>query len=148
MRRSLALIVAAALVAGIAGYLFYFAWPAPLLDPSRIDAFAYGPEGVNPLEYVRHESASGSAEAALLGRILALVNEAPLSREPVRPREGQLLLILYRDDGLQYHLIQNGPRVVGLAEGDRGYLAALDSPGLAALLDDLKARGDGLTSGS
>ena len=129
MRRSLALIVAAALVAGIAGYLFYFAWPAPLLDPSRIDAFA-------------------SAEAALLGRILALVNEAPLSREPVRPREGQLLLILYRDDGLQYHLIQNGPRVVGLAEGDRGYLAALDSPGLAALLDDLKARGDGLTSGS
>lgn len=143
MRRTLFLVAAAAFVAGVAAHAYYFAWPAPLLDGTSIESFAYGPEGMNPLQFPRHHRDADPADAALLERVLALVNAAPLSRERVTPREGDLLLILYRADGLEFHLIRSGPRLVGLAEGDRGYVAALASPELAAVLAELQARGDG-----
>ena len=76
-----------------------------------------------------------------MDRVIELVNEAPLSSERVEPEDGRLVLVLFREDGLQYDLLQGDGGLVGLAEGDRGYLGALQSPELAALLADLARSG-------
>lgn len=144
MRRWVAFIAVCAAVAGVAAYLFYFAWDAPLLDPQAIDRYAYGPQGVNVLEYRIHTQAE---EGATLERILALVNEATLTRETVQRDPQNLQVVLYRDDGLKYFLYLDGARAVGISEGDESYLGSLDSPELATLLREFEAKGDGLSSG-
>jgi hypothetical protein len=125
-----------AAVAGLAAYLYYFAWSVPLLEPAAIERYAYGPQGINILEY---EMRSREEDDGTLERILALVNEAPLSQEEVESGPEHLLVVLYRDDGLAYFLYQDGPRVVGISEGDAGYLGSLDSPELASLLAQIQA---------
>lgn len=132
------LIVAATAVAGLLAFLFYFALDDPRLDGSRIDRYAYGPQGVNVREFAVLPRAE---DPQLVDRVLALVNDAPLTSDAVRPRDGRLVLILFRDDGLQYDLLQGDDGSVGLAEGDHGYVGALESPDLAAILADLARSG-------
>jgi hypothetical protein len=140
-RRPVVWIVAAAVVAGVAAYLFYFNWSQPLLDGGRIAAYAYGRQETNPLEFERHERAGDPT----LERLLTLIDEAKLTRTEMRRDPKGLLVILYRDDGLQYRLILDGPRAagswgVGISEGDQSYLGSLDQPELVALLRGLQAK--------
>lgn len=128
------LLVAAAVAAGLLAYLVYFWWPAPLLDGARIDSFAYGPYGANVREFELHQR---TAEGAFLDEVIALVNEARLSGDRVPPVDGDVLLVLFRDDGLQYHLTTAGGATVGISEGDGSYRGALRSPELARLLGGL-----------
>lgn len=131
------LIAGAAALAGVAAFLFYFWWSSPLLDGARIDRFAFGPQGVNVREFA---VLPRSADPRLVDRVLSLVNGAPLTSERVQPADGRLVLILFREDGLQYDLLQGQDGLVGLAEGNRAYVGSLRSPELAAVLAQL-ARG-------
>lgn len=137
MRRWIVVLGVCGVVAGLAAYLYYFAWAAPLLDPDAIDRFAYGPQGVNILEY---EERTRAEDGETLERILSLVNGAPLSREAVERSPDRFQLVLYREDGLKYFLYLDGPRAVGISEGDQSYLGSLDSPELVALLRELEER--------
>jgi len=134
--RSFRLAVVAALVAGLAAYFFYFAQPDALLDGSRIDSYAYGPYGTNIREFEVHERGS---DGGFVDDVLASVNQAPVSNVPVERREGALLLVLFRDDGLQFHLILGDDRHVGISEGDGSYLGSLESPALAQVMAGLAA---------
>lgn len=138
--RPVALLAAAALAAGALAYLVYFWWPSPLLDGSRIDAFAYGPYGGNIREFERHERAD---DGAFLDEVIGLVNEARLSGDPATPSEGDVLLVLFRDDGLQFHLTLTEAGGVGLSEGDGSYRGSLRSPELAGLLAGLRTSAPG-----
>jgi hypothetical protein len=131
-------IVGGAILAGVLAFLVYFWWAQPLLDGSRIDRFAYGPQGVNMREFAVLPRAKN---AQLMDRLIALVNDAPLSKVRVEPADGKLVLTLFRDDGLQYDLLQDGAGYVGVAEGNRGYIGTLKSPELAALLAELARSG-------
>ncbi len=132
------LIVGAAAIAGVAAFLFYFWWGSPLLDGARIDRFSFGPQGVNVREFA---VLPRSKDPQLVDRVLALVNDAPLASERVHPTDGRLVLILFREDGLQYDLLQGQDGLVGLAEGNHAYLGSLRSPQLAALLAQLAQSG-------
>lgn len=132
------LIVGVAAVAGVAAFLFYFWWSAPLLDGSHIDRYAYGPQGVNVREFA---VLPRSKDPQLIDRVLSLVNDAPLSSERVQPASGKLVLILFREDGLQYDLLQGDRGDVGVAEGNHGFLGTLRSPELAGLLAQLARSG-------
>ena len=132
------LIALVAVVLGVAAFLLYFAWDAPRLDGARLDRFAYGPQGVNIREFAVLDR---DRDPQLVDRVIELVNQAPLSSERVEPEDGRVVLVLFREDGLQYDLLQGDGGLVGLAEGDRGYLGALQSPELAALLADLARSG-------
>jgi hypothetical protein len=134
----LLLIVLGVAAVGVAAFLLYSSWDAPRLDGSRIDRFSYGPQGVNIREFAVLPRAQ---DPELIDRVLELVNQAPLTSRPVEPKDGRVVLVLFREDGLQFDLLQGAGDVVGLAEGDRGYLGALQSPELAALLADLARAG-------
>lgn len=137
--RSFWLTVVGALLAGVAAYLFYFAQPEALLDGSRIESYAYGPYGTNIREFEVHERAT---DGGFVDDLLAVVNAAPLSNVPVERREGVLLLVLFRDDGLQYHLIIGDGEHVGISEGDGSYLGSLESLELAQTMAGLAAEVD------
>lgn len=138
--RSVWLLAAAALAAGLAAFLVYFWWPAPLLDGARIVSFAYGPYGENIREFELHQR---TTEPAFLDRVIALANEAPLSGDRVQPADGDVLLVLFRDDGLQFHLTNSDDTYVGISEGDGSYRGTLRSPELAGLLRGLDVAGSG-----
>ncbi len=138
--RSVWLLAAAALAAGLLAYLVYFWWPSPLLDGSRIDSFAYGPYGANIREFEVHER---EAEGALVDRVIDLVNQAPLSGDRLQPVEGDVVLVLFRDDGLQFHLTTGDDTHVSISEGDGSYRGTLLAPELAGLLAGLSVATDG-----
>ena len=137
MNRLLWLLAGAALLAGIVAYFAYVGSTQPLIDGSRIDRIAWGPQGANPQEYAQERR---DQDPELFARLLGLVNEARLTADRVTPNSDRLLVILYRDDGLQYHLLQGGDRLTGVSEGDQSYRGSLDSPQLAALLSQLARR--------
>ncbi len=142
MRRVWVLLAAAALVSGVAAYLYYFAWPEPLLDSTRIASYSYGAQGVNPLEYKKFTRAD---DPATFDKLLGLVRDARVGRAQVKRAPGRLMVILHRDDGLQYRLYLDGPRAdgswgVGISEGDESYLGTLDQPQLVELLRGLEAK--------
>jgi len=142
MRRAWVLVAVAALVSGVAAYLYYFAWPEPLLDSTRIASYSYGAQGVNPLEYKQFSRAD---DPATFDRLMVLVRDAPVARPQVERAPGRLMLILHRDDGLQYRLFLDGPRddgtwQVGISEGDESYLGTLDQPQLVELLRTFEER--------
>jgi len=136
------LLAVAAVVSGAAAYLYYFAWPQPLLDTGRIVSYSYGAQGVNPLEY---EKVTRADDPASFDRLMALVRDAPVARPQVTRAPGRLMVILHRDDGLQYRLYLDGPRgdgtwQTGISEGDESYLGTLDRPELVELLRALEER--------
>ena len=136
------LLAAVALVSGVAAYLFYFAWPEPLLDSTRISSYSYGAQGVNPLEYKKFTRAD---DPATFDTLVELVRDARVGRAQVKRAPGKLMVILHRDDGLQYRLFLDGPWAdgswgVGISEGDESYLGTLDQPQLVELLRRLEAR--------
>lgn len=134
------LLAAAALAAGLLAYLVYFWWPSPLLDGSRIDSFAYGPYGANIREFeVREREADG----ALVDKVIDLVNQAPLSGDRAQPVDGDVLLVLFRDDGLQFHLTTVDGTHVSISEGDGSYRGTLLAPELAGLLTGLSGAANG-----
>lgn len=137
-RRALWLLAVAALLAGLAAYLLYFDWGHPRLDGGRIDSWSAGPQGTNIREFPVQR---GPEQQQFIDDVVALINDAPLTSQRVHPQTGRLLLVLFRDDGLQYHLLQDGDRLVGLAEGDESYVGALDSPALAQVLAQLAPGG-------
>ncbi|MHB8868484.1 MAG: hypothetical protein ACYC6T_14945 [Thermoleophilia bacterium] len=139
-RRPVVLLAAGALAAGLLAYLFYFWWPAPLLDGGRIQSFSYGPYGANIREFEVHER---TTESPFLDEVIALVNGAPLSGDRVQPADGDVLLVLFRDDGLQFHLTGSGGAKVGISEGDGSYRGTLQSPELGRLIGGLDLVGDG-----
>ncbi len=141
-RRPLFWIIAVATVSSVAALFFYFYWSQPLLDGSRIVAFSYGPQRQNPLEFKRHER----ADDPRLAEIVDLIDKAHLSRAEVKRAPDQLLVILFRDDGLQYRLFLDGPRpdgsyAVGISEGDESYMGSLSQPQLVELLRSLQGSG-------
>lgn len=133
--RSLWIIVVAALMAGVLAYFFYFWWPSPLLDGTRIDSFSYGAQGVS----LRELEVYTRADDGRLDEIVRLVNEARLSSSRVHRKEGAPMVVLFRRDGLQFYLIAGDGGHVGISEGDGSYLGSLDSPELAHLVADLMA---------
>jgi hypothetical protein len=142
VKRVWVLLVVAAVVSGVAAYLYYFAWPESLLDTTRIASYSYGEQGVNPLEYTKVTRAD---DPATFDRLMALVRDAPVARPQVTRAPGRLMLILHRDDGLQYRLFLDGPRgdgtwQVGVSEGDESYLGTLDQPQLVELLRGFEAK--------
>lgn len=142
MRRVWMLVAVAAVVSGMAAYLYYFAWPEPLLDSTRIASYSYGAQGVNPLEYKRFTRAD---DPATFDKLMALVRDARVARPQVDRAPGRLMVILHRDDGLQYRLFLDGPRddgtwQVGISEGDESYLGTLDQPQLVELLRGFEAK--------
>lgn len=139
MRRYLFWVVAAFVLAGVGGYLLYFSWSAPLLDTEEIEAFAFGPQGMSVRSLAVH---TREEEARLLEELLAEVNAASLSQEEVELDEARLLLVFFRKDGLQYHLLQGENGLVGIAEGGRTYMGALRSSALYAEMEKLDARED------
>lgn len=118
----------------------------PLIDSPRIDRFAYGPQGGNIREFPVF---GRDKDGARLDRILAAVNAAPVVKPPavgaVTREKGRVMLVLFRDDGLMYFVYPGGDRTVGISEADEQYLGTLESPELAALLDEF-ARAAGATS--
>jgi hypothetical protein len=142
VRRVWVLLAVAALVSGVAAYLYYFAWPEPLLDSTRIASYSYGAQGVNPLEYKLFTRAD---DPATFDRLLGLVRDARVARAQVKRAPGRLMVILHRDDGLQYRLFLDGPWAdgswgVGISEGDESYLGTLDQPQLVELLRTFEER--------
>ena len=142
MRRVWVLLAVAALVSGVAAYLYYFAWPEPLLDSTRIASYSYGAQGVNPLEYKLFTRAD---DPATFDRLVGLVRDARVARAQVKRAPGRLMVILHRDDGLQYRLFLDGPWAdgswgVGISEGDESYLGTLDQPQLVELLRTFEER--------
>jgi hypothetical protein len=131
-------IVGGAVVAGIVAFFVYFWWSPSLLEGSRIDRFSYGPQGVNLREFAVVPRAR---QPELVDRVIGLVNEAPLSDRRVEPTKGKLVMVLFRDDGVQYDLLQDGPGYVGVAEGNHAYIGTLKSPELAALLAEIARSG-------
>jgi hypothetical protein len=138
--------VAVAVIAGgVGAYLYYFAWSAPRLDVDRIEAFAFGPRDYQLRDLVLHDS---DEERATLDRLVSLINEAALTSD--RPADGGtgFLVILVRDDGLQYRLLPvdrgaAGERgLVGLSEGNEDFRGYLVSPEMARAIAELEARGD------
>lgn len=133
--RSLWIIVAAALAAGVLAFFLYFWWPSPLLDGARIDSFSYGAQGVS----LRELEVYTRADDGRLDEIVRLVNEARLSSFRVHRKEGAPMVVLFRRDGLQFYLIADDGDHVGISEGDGSYLGSLDSPELADLVSHLVA---------
>ena len=131
--------IAAALVVVLAAAFALFALlqTPPLLDSPRIDRFAYGPQGGNIREFPVF---GRDKDGARLDEILAAVNSAPVVERPavggVTRESGRVMLVLYRDDGLMYFVYPGGDRTVGISEADEQYLGTLESPELAALLDE------------
>jgi len=64
-------IAGGAILAGVLAFLVYFWWAQPLLDGSRLDRFAYGPQGVNMREFAVLPRAKN---AQLMDRVIALRN--------------------------------------------------------------------------
>jgi hypothetical protein len=139
-RRSITLLVAAALVSGVAAFFLYFWLPSPLLDGTRLASFSYGPQGINLREL---EVRTREDEGDLLDEIVRLANEAPLASAQVERREGAPMVVLFRDDGLQFVLIVGDAEHVGISEGDGSYLGTLQSPELAGLVTALVAESAG-----
>lgn len=142
MRRVWVVLTVAALASGVAAYLYYFAWPEPLLDSTRIASYSYGAQGVNPLEY---EKFTRAEDPATFDRLVRLVRDARVARPQVERGPGQLMVILHRDDGLQFRLYLDGPQddgtwQVGISEGDESYLGTLDQPQLVELLRTFEER--------
>lgn len=142
MRRVWVLLAVAALASGVAAYLYYFAWPEPLLDTTRIASYSYGAQGVNPLEYKQFKRTDDPAE---FDRLMSLVRDARVTRPQVTRAPGRLMVILHRDDGLQYRLFLDGPRgdgtwQVAISEGDESYLGTLEQPALVELLRTFEER--------
>lgn len=142
MRRPWVWLLVVVLVSGVTAYLYYFAQPDALLDSSRIAAYSYGAQGVNPLEYKKLTRADDPAAFDLL---VGLVRDARVTRARAERAPGRLMLILHRDDGLQYRLFLDGPLAdgawaVGISEGDESYLGTLDQPQLVELLRSLERR--------
>lgn len=133
MRRELWAVAAIALLAGLAAYAYYFAWSEPLLDGGRIQSWAYGTEGQNQRDFETVDRQEGRLE-----RMIELINDAALSSERVALADGELLVVLYREDGLQYHLFRGAANQVGISEGDRSYVGTLISPELAEILRGLE----------
>lgn len=142
MRRSWVWLLIVVLVSGVAAYLYYFAQPDALLDSTRIAAYSYGAQGVNPLEYKKFTRAD---DPATFDRLVGLVRDARVTRARVERAPGRLMVILHRDDGLQYRLFLDGPLsdgtwAVGISEGDESYLGTLDQPQLVELLRTFEER--------
>jgi hypothetical protein len=140
--------IAATLVVVLAGAIALIALlqTPPLVDAARIDRFAYGPQGGNIREFPVF---GRDKDGARLDQILAEVNSAPVVEPPVvggvTREKGRVMLVLYRDDGLMYFVYPGGERTVGISEADEQYLGTLESPQLAALLDEF-ARAAGARS--
>jgi hypothetical protein len=141
-RRTAGLIALAALAAGVIAFFLYFWWPSPLLDGGRITSFSYGPRGTNLRELDVH---TRTEEGALLDEIVGLANDAPLTSSRVEPQDGAPMVVLFRDDGLQFVLVVGDDTYVGISEGDGSYVGSLQSPDLAALVSEL-AMGSGDTA--
>ncbi|GAB4246663.1 MAG: hypothetical protein Kow00129_07010 [Thermoleophilia bacterium] len=129
-------IVLVALLIGAGAYAYYFAWDRVLLDPSQITRYAVGYEGRNLRDFSVFDRPEDRPTRELL---LELVNGAELVNETVTPEEGDPLVVLFRRDGLQYHLFPAGEDLAGISEGDRSYVGTLRSAELAELLRDLAA---------
>jgi len=134
VKRELWAVAALALLAGLAAYLYYFAWSEPLLEGEHIESWAYGIEGQNLRDFETVERGDGR-----LQRMIDLINDAPLSSDRVSLAKGELLVVLYREDGLQFHLFRGGTDQVGISEGDRSYVGTLVSAELAEILEGLAA---------
>jgi hypothetical protein len=140
-------LLAALVLGGVGAFYYYLAWPAPRLDSGRIDSFAYGPEGSDLRELVIRERTD---DPSTLDRILEHVNKAPLTTERPLSRTTGFVVILLRDDRLQYLLTPTDrgeagrPGLVRFGEGGGGSQGYLRSPGLAAEIAALEARGDGV----
>lgn len=146
-RALLGLVLAGAILGGVAAYLYYFAWAAPLLDGERIDRFAYGPRGSDIRELVIF---SRVERGETLERLVNLVNQAPLTTQDLTGQGTGFVVVLLREDNLQYRLIPGDrgnpeePGLVGIAEGGEEYLGTLVFPELAREIAALEARGDGV----
>ncbi len=120
----------------------------PLVDPSAIDRYAYGPQGGNIREFPVFTRAK---DGARLDRILAELDNAPVVEPPatggVAREKGRVMLVLYRKDGLMYFVYPDGDRYVGISEADEQYLGTVESPALASLLGEF-ARAAGTAAGS
>lgn len=123
-------------VLSVGAYLYYFSWDSPLLAEGDIDHFAVGLEGTSVRDFLVFDEPS---DEAVRDRLVALINEAVVTDEDVHLAEGDPLIILFRADGLQYHVFRGGGDLVGLSEGDRSYVGGLRSAELAALVDELTA---------
>jgi len=132
VKRELWAVAALALLAGLAAYFYYFSWSEPLLEGEHIGSWAYGIEGQNLRDFETVERGDGRLE-----RMIDLINDAPLSSDRVSLAEGELLVVLYREDGLQFELFRGGTDQVGISEGDRSYVGTLVSAELAEILNGL-----------
>ncbi len=132
MKRDLWAVAVLALLAGLAAYFYYFSWSEPLLEGDRIGSWAYGIEGQNLRDFETVERGDGRLEW-----MIDLINDAPLSSDRTSLAEGELLVVLYREDGLQFHVFRGGTDQVGISEGDRSYVGTLVSAELAEILDGL-----------
>jgi hypothetical protein len=136
-------------VASVGAYLYYFHWTAPLLDHTRVNAYAYGPRESHIRDLLVHSGQGAEEELAL---IVSLVNEAGLSSPPEDPRLEDFALVLLRDDGLQYRLVpagqdRDGVPLLALSEGGQEFTGYLRSQALADQIAQLQDRGDGLRTG-
>lgn len=136
VRRELWAVLAVALIIGLGAYLYYFQWDEPLLTAEDITRYAVGYEGQNIRDFEVFEDPAGGPSVE---RLVGLVNDATLVNEDVELTDGSLLVILFRDDGLQYHLFPGGDDLTGISEGDRSYVGTLRSAELRATLEELGA---------
>ena len=143
MRRVWVLLAVAALVSGVAAYLYYFAWPEPLLDTSRIASYSYGAQGVNPLEYkkvtraddpgyVRH--ADGARARRPVGPPAGEARSGAADGHPPPGRRAAVPPLPRRTSAT------TGTWQVGISEGDESYLGTLDQPQLVELLRTFEER--------
>jgi hypothetical protein len=145
-RRRAAWVAALVVVAGALGaFLYYIAWPAPLLDGERIESFAFGPEDFQLRDLILHQR---TEEGATVERLITLINDAPLASDVPQGNGTGFAVILVGDDGLQYRLRPldrggEGERgLVGLSEGSDEYRGHLVSPELAREIAALEQRED------
>jgi hypothetical protein len=118
----------------------------PLVDPSSVDRFAYGPQGGSIRDFPVF---TRKKDGAQLEQILADLNAAPVvgstAAGVVARDKSRVLLVLFRKDGLMYFVYPGSARYVGISEADEQYLGTLDSPALASLLDEF-ARASGASA--
>jgi hypothetical protein len=148
MTRRAALLAAIAFIvlASVGAYLYYFGWTAPRLDPERVTAYAYGPRESHIRDLVVQQGPEAEQE---LSDLVAFVNQARLVAVSGAPAEDDFMVILLREDGLQYRLVpvrlpDEGEALVALSEGGQDFVGYLQSPELLEKVRELEERGDGL----
>ena len=139
-RGPLLTIVFAAAAAGVAAFLLYFWMPSSLLDGSRISAYSCGPLGVSLREL---EVRDREQHSETIDELVLLANEAKVSGTPATRQEGDPMVILFRDDGLQFVLTVSDDVYVAVSEGDGSYLGSLESPALSGLITRLVSLREG-----